>query len=108
MRRQALQEDDVIRINIAMAVLGLQVPEVFDAKAKADVENAYRKMVRTVHPDVCKGPDAARLFTLATESRELILKLQPQFGQQPIQQTVEPMVHVTVHHGTANSSFWWT
>ena len=53
----------------AAAILGLGLkfgPE--------DVEAAYRRMSKTIHPDLCSGPDAARLFRLATQARKFLLK----------------------------------
>ena len=54
----------------AAAILGLGLK--FDSK---DVEAAYRRTSRTVHPDVCHGPEGKRLFRLATQAREFLLKV---------------------------------
>ena len=52
-----------------LALLGL-VPPVTPETART----AYRRLSRTIHPDVCKGPEAGRLMRLATECYERIVK----------------------------------
>ena len=53
-----------------LALLGLR-PPVTPEMART----AYRKVSRTIHPDVCKGPEASRLMRLATECYERIVKV---------------------------------
>lgn len=55
---------------VGLAILGLREP-VTKGAARA----AYRKVARTVHPDVCAGPEATRLMRLATEAYERIEKM---------------------------------
>ena len=52
-----------------LALLGLQSPFTHEA-----ARTAYRNVSRTIHPDVCKGPEANRLMRLATECYERITK----------------------------------
>ena len=59
---------------IAITILGIEPEYEFDPDA---VQAAYRRLCRTVHPDVCDGPEAARLLSLATDSRDLLLELKP-------------------------------
>ena len=40
-----------------------------------DIELAYRRMVKTIHPDICAGPEATRLLRLATDARAILLKV---------------------------------
>ena len=54
----------------AAAILGLGL--TFEAE---DVEAAYRRTAKTIHPDVCSGPEAGRLFKLATQARKFLLKV---------------------------------
>ena len=71
---------------LAAAILGLGLE--FDSK---DVEAAYRRTSRTVHPDVCSGPEAKRLFSLATDSREYLLKVLARIERQ-VQQPITPNI----------------
>lgn len=52
-----------------LALLGLQPPFTPDA-----ARTAYRNVSKTIHPDVCKGPEATRLMRLATDCYERITK----------------------------------
>ena len=52
-----------------LALLGLRPPFTHQT-----ARTAYRKVSRTIHPDVCKGPEASRLMRLATECYERIAK----------------------------------
>ena len=52
-----------------LALLGLRPPFTHQT-ARA----AYRKVSRTIHPDVCEGPEATRLMRLATECYERIAR----------------------------------
>ena len=38
----------------------------------SEIANAYRRLMQTVHPDVCKGPEAERLAQQATDAREML------------------------------------
>ena len=38
----------------------------------AEITAAYRRLMQTVHPDVCKGPEAARLTQEAINAREIL------------------------------------
>lgn len=50
-----------------LALLGLRPPITPET-----ARTAYRRVSRTIHPDVCKGPEASRLMRLATECYERI------------------------------------
>ena len=52
-----------------LALLGLRPPFT-----RQTARTAYHKVSRTIHPDVCKGPEASRLMRLATECYERIAK----------------------------------
>ena len=52
-----------------LALLGLRPPFT-----RQTARAAYRKVSKTLHPDVCKGPEANRLMCLATECYERIAK----------------------------------
>ena len=41
---------------------------------RESAKGAYRKLARTLHPDVCPGPEANRLMTLATACYEELPK----------------------------------
>ena len=60
---------DPDRYDAGLAVLGLRPPVTPEA-----ARTAYHKVSRTIHPDVCKGPEATRLMRLATECYERIAK----------------------------------
>lgn len=62
----------LIRPDIAAFILGIEVKDIEDMNK---VESAYKRMVRTVHPDINSGPEAARLLHLATWSRDSIKTL---------------------------------
>ena len=53
----------------AEALIVLGVPAEVEP---AEVESAYRRLMRTVHPDVCSGPEAGRLSRQAAEARRLL------------------------------------
>ena len=53
----------------ARGLLGLK-----EGATEPEVATAYRRLMQTVHPDVCKGPEAARLAHDATEARNAVLK----------------------------------
>ena len=38
----------------------------------SEIANAYRRLMQTVHPDVCKGPEAERLAQQATDARKML------------------------------------
>ena len=69
------------QIATAFVILGLEPGKLFD---NAKVESAYRRLVRTVHPDVCKGPEAARLFDLVTQARNLLIRTKPVLKPEPV------------------------
>ena len=52
-----------------LALLGLRPPVT-----PQTMRTAYLKVSKTIHPDVCKGPEANRLMRLATECYEGIAK----------------------------------
>ena len=58
----------------AFAILGVDPKDTFNP---TDIESAYRRMALTVHPDVCRGPEASRLFRLAANARRLLLAEKP-------------------------------
>ena len=60
---------DPDRYDAGLALLGLRPPVTHET-----ARTAYHKVSRTIHPDVCKGPEASRLMRLATESYERITK----------------------------------
>ena len=64
-------EKDVL---FAFEFLGVQPQASFDAKA---VQAAYKRLIRTVHPDICHGPEASRLTALATQCRNCLLEARP-------------------------------
>ncbi len=37
-----------------------------------EIADAYRRLMQTVHPDVCKGPEAERLAQQATDARKML------------------------------------
>ena len=51
----------------ALVVLGIS-----SQADESEVESAYRRLMRTVHPDVCSGPEAGRLSCQAAEARGLL------------------------------------
>ena len=51
----------------ALIVLG-----VSSQAGSADVDSAYRRLMRTVHPDVCSGPEAPRLARQAADARGVL------------------------------------
>ena len=57
------------RYAAGLALLGLRPPVTPET-----ARTAYRKVSKTIHPDVCKGPEATRLMRLATECYERIPK----------------------------------
>ena len=62
----------------ALVVLGVE-PQ---AEA-AEVDSAYRRLMRTVHPDICSGPEAGRLARQAAVARG-VLREQSQASLSPI------------------------
>ena len=60
---------DPDRYDAGLALLGLRPPVTPET-----ARTAYHKVSRTIHPDVCKGPEATRLMRLATECYERIAK----------------------------------
>ena len=60
---------DPDRYDAGLALLGLRPPVTHET-----ARTAYHKVSRTIHPDVCKGPEASRLMRLATECYERITK----------------------------------
>ena len=61
----------------ALVVLGVE-PQ---AEA-AEVDSAYRRLMRTVHPDICSGPEAGRLARQAAVARG-VLREQAQVSLSP-------------------------
>ena len=45
---------------------------VGETATDAEIATAYRRLMQTVHPDVCTGPEAERLARNATEARETL------------------------------------
>lgn len=64
-----------IRIQVAFAleILGLDYSAIGD---KAAIESAFKRLARTVHPDICHGPEAERLMILATKCRDMLQKVE--------------------------------
>ena len=57
---------------------------VSDTATDAEIATAYRRLMQTVHPDVCKGPEAERLARNATEARATLSgKEEPRPGRGP-------------------------
>ena len=54
----------------ARGVLG-----VTEDATESEITRAYRRLMTTVHPDVCKGPEADRLARQATEARKVLSKI---------------------------------
>ena len=40
--------------------------------SKTEITEAYKRLMRTVHPDICKGPEADRLAKQATHARDVL------------------------------------
>ena len=57
---------------VARLILGLKP---WHTRAAAD--SALKRLVTTVHPDVCHGPDAKRLTQLALDARSALLSVKP-------------------------------
>ena len=57
---------------VARLILGLKP---WHTRAAAD--SALKRLVSTVHPDVCRGPDAKRLTQLALDARSALLSAKP-------------------------------
>ena len=43
----------------------------------SEIANAYRRLMQTVHPDVCKGPEAERLAREATDAKQILAARAP-------------------------------
>ena len=56
----------------ARSILG-----VSDHATDAEISSAYRRLMQTVHPDVCKGPEAERLTRDAAQARAVLAKKEP-------------------------------
>ena len=84
------------RVVAALSFLGLTADQV--AQDRTAINTAYKRVARTVHPDVCTGPDAARLFALAKDARDLL----GQFQFEP----VRPPVEVRTRGANAAASPW--
>ena len=95
------QHDLEREIFISLAVLGLQTSAISD---RAAITSAYRRLARTVHPDVSQGPEAERLMDLGTRARDLLLKVELR-RQKPPPQTVR--VQWTSGYYAAPSSTSW-
>ena len=91
------QRDLVREIDVALAVLGLDQPAIGD---RAAIASAYRRLAQTVHPDVCEGPEAARLMDLGTRARDLLLKVELRRRQPP-----PPFVRVRWTYADTTSSW---
>ena len=57
---------------VARQILGLKP---WHTRGAAD--SALKRLVSTVHPDVCRGPDAKRLTQLALDARSALLSAKP-------------------------------
>ena len=57
---------------VARLILGLK-----PWHTKADADSALKRLVSTVHPDVCHGPEAKRLTQLALDARSAVLSAKP-------------------------------
>jgi len=57
-----------MNIEQAQCLLG-----VAQAAPRQEIVSAHRRLVSTVHPDRCDGPEAARLARQATEARDVLL-----------------------------------
>ena len=58
---------------VARLILGLKPWR----HTKADADSALKRLVSTVHPDVCHGPEAKRLTQLALDARSAVLSAKP-------------------------------
>ena len=45
---------------------------VSDTATDAEIATAYRRLMQTVHPDICTGPEAERLAREATDARTIL------------------------------------
>lgn len=103
MRRELTQEELNQQIAVAVNFLGIDMNEVFNS---AIINAAYKRLARTVHPDVCRGPESVRLMKLAVDCRDLLLKLaKPQQPRVNVQRGPGPGVTVTWYH---NHNPSWT
>ena len=63
----------------ARSLLGMS-----DTATDAEIANAYRRLMQTVHPDICTGPEAERLARDATDARAILSrKEEPRPGRGP-------------------------
>ena len=46
---------------------------------KADIDTAFKRLASTVHPDVCRGPEAKRLTQLALNARSTLVPSKPPY-----------------------------
>ena len=58
--------------SVARLILGLK-----PLHTRADADSALKRLVSTVHPDVCHGPAAKRLTQLALDARSALLSAKP-------------------------------
>ena len=58
----------------ARRTAGLMILGIEAGATRESAKGAYRKLARTLHPDVCPGPEANRLMTLATACYEELPK----------------------------------
>ena len=67
--RRARETAPGVRQTAGLMILGIEV-----GATRESAKGAYRKLARTLHPDVCPGPEANRLMTLATACYEELPK----------------------------------
>ena len=93
------QRDLERELVIALAVLGLDEAAIGN---RAAITSAYRRLAQTVHPDLCEGPEAARLMDLGTRARDLLLSVELRRRQPPT-----PTVRVQwTWDGSSSASPW--
>ena len=79
----------------ALRLFGLSESDIGNMEA---IESAYRRLARTVHPDVCSGPESTRLMSMITDTRNFLrgIRVQPR-------QTVQPWTVVVRERWSSSS-----
>ena len=60
--------------SVARLILGLK-----PGHTRADADSALKRLASTVHPDVCRGPEAKRLTQIALDARRAVLASKPPY-----------------------------
>ena len=90
-----MNKKDIALTYAGLMLFGLTLEDISETK----IVEAYRRFARTVHPDVCRGPEAERLMKLGTEMRDFLL--QALVGTRP---APEPEIEVVYYGGWGNVS----